>query len=307
MVSQVSQFQVPAILGGFQGLEVGSGQIMRTVAAIVFLVALTFTHQALGFGANGHRVVGKIAEAHLTENAQAMVTIILDGEPLARAATWPDEMRSAPDPFWKDIAAKWHFVNVPEGQTYEASDKEPKGDANVALHAFTAILRGETLEDGPMKQGLNQFFGDIEKPENQKGLKAFALRFLVHILGDIHQPLHTGYKKDRGGNSIKVEFFGEPTNLHSVWDTDLVEAQQLSFSELASFVDISDADQIRELQESEPIDWLHESLDLRKTAYDVADGKFSYGYTYDNVPIIESQLRKAGIRTAGLLNDIFAE
>ncbi len=283
-------------------------QVIRLSVLVVFIISF-YSQFAFSFGANGHRAVGQIAENHLSPAAQQAIRRIMAGESLAIAATWPDEMRSSPDnpKFWASTAAKWHFVNVGPDETYEDSKKEAKGDAYMALNAFVAILKGEKVPKGPIRDGLTQYFGDIDASKNQKALQQFAVRFIVHIVGDIHQPLHTGYLSDFGGNSIKVEWFGQPRKLHGVWDTDLLESQQLSYSELSDKLDKLDAPAVAKIQGSEPIDWLNESLVYRKQAYDVDsyDSDFSYSYVFNNQPLLESQLQKGGLRAAALFNQIF--
>lgn len=286
---------------------------MKATLSAVFTFWLVFVSvNAYGFGANGHRVVGQIADNHLSATARAALLNILEGEQLSFAATWPDDMRSSPDDpdFWGySAAANWHFVNVDPNETYEQSRKNNKGDAYVALDTLTAILNDASIPEGPVADALTSYFGDLNDPSKEKEIKRFAVRFIVHIIGDIHQPLHAGYQSDRGGNNIDVEWFGQRKKLHSVWDTDLVQSQQLSFSEIALKIDrLSDAEN-SQIQSSQPIDWVNESLELRLSAYDVDkyNSDFSYDYTFRFIPVIESQMLKAGLRTAALFNNIFAD
>ena len=273
------------------------------------LLMLSISSISYGFGPNGHRVIGEIANTHLSDQTRRMLSEIMDGEPLAFAATWPDDQRSAPDQnFWGyNGTANWHFINVPPHESYAESGKNPKGDAYVALKTFVAILEAERIPEGPVKSALQEYFGNLDDPTNSKKVKQFAVRFIVHIVGDIHQPLHCGYASDNGGNSIMVNWFGQLRNLHGVWDTDLVEAQQLTFSELVRKIDRADREEINRIQDSQPIDWINESLELRTKAYDVAKyrSKFSYGYTYHFVPVIEKQMLHGGLRAAAVFNAIF--
>lgn len=284
---------------------------MRILLSLAALMPLMFTINAYGFGANGHRVVGEVATHYLSPEAQHALEQILDGEPLAFAATWPDDMRSSPDDttFWSySAAANWHFVNLPAGKTYEESEKNNKGDAYVALNTFIAILDGNPIPKGPVANALKGYFGNLKAPKKQKEIKQFAVKFIVHIIGDIHQPLHSGHASDRGGNSIKVKWFKQERKLHSVWDTELIESQNLSFTEVARKINRIDPATVKQYQASKPIDWLHESIALREQAYDVEQyhSDFSYDYTFRFVPLINSQLLKGGIRTAGVFNQIFS-
>ena len=140
-----------------------------------------------------------------------------------------------------------------------------------------------------------------------------ALRFLVHLVGDLHQPLHAGHEDDRGGNDIKVRWFGEDSNLHRVWDSQLLQQRDLDYLELTTeyqerFEALSPAER-RIILEPRPSSWLAEAIDLRTSAYDLSGESNNLGETYveDNLPLIEEQLLRGGIRLALLLNRIFAD
>lgn len=242
---------------------------------------------AFAWGRTGHRVVGQIADAHLNSRSRAAVKRILRAETLAEAANWPDVMKSDPAPFWQKTADPWHYVTVPVGKTYDEVGHPPEGDAVTALTRYAAVLRDRTssLAD-----------------------KQIALRFVVHLVGDLHQPLHSGTGTDRGGNDRRVTFFGRSTNLHSVWDSGLIDETQLSFSEMAAWLNarISPAD-ARAWSSTDPRVWIAESTALRDQVYPPAgDNTLSYRYVYDNEPRLEARLERAGVRVAAVLNDIFA-
>ena len=166
---------------------------------------------ALAWGKTGHRVVAAIADTELSGLARAQIEQILGpGESLDEAANWPDEMRSAPGEFWQKTATPWHYVTL-NGTVYDHAP--PEGDALEALDRFTKTL---------------------QNPNASRADKQLALRFVVHLVGDLHQPLHVGKCCDKGGNDVKVSWFGKPTNLHAVWDSQLVDDEQLSFTELAA-------------------------------------------------------------------------
>lgn len=279
------------------------------LAAGLLMTSLTTSFTTMALGQTGHRVVGQICQNHLSVKAWSEVSNILGGEQLAYASTWPDEMRSSRtnSKAWGKIASNWHYVSVPADKTYLESEKASKGDIVVAIQAFVEILKGNKLENGAMKTGLNEFFGDIDQVENQPELKQFALRFLLHLVGDLHQPLHTGFKEDRGGNNIKVMWFGEAKKLHGVWDSTLIDSQELSFSELSKKLDILTKKQQQDITDSNLMDWLNESLTLRHDVYNVQKYNYdlSYSYVFDNKPVLDSQLQKAGLRAAKLLNTIF--
>lgn len=256
---------------------------------------------SLAWGKTGHRVVAAIADTELSGIARAQVQQILGrGESLDEAANWPDEMRAAPGQFWQKTATPWHYVTL-NGDVYEHAP--PEGDALEALARFTKTLKdpGASRED-----------------------KQLALRFVVHLVGDLHQPLHVGKCCDRGGNEVKVTFFGKPTSLHSVWDSQMVDDEQLSFSELAAKLErhISPEDVVS-WWDADPRDWIKESAQIRDTIYPAGDvsnspssrktdegqpvAALSYDYIFKFQPVMERRLSQGGVRLAAYLNAIFAE
>lgn len=279
--------------------------------AVLLLVCLAGS--VYGFGANGHRVIGEIAEQRLSPAARAEVNLLLDGESLAFASTWADEMRSNPDNprFWGyDYSANWHFINVPENRRYSPDQASENGDAYTALLAFKAILNNQAIPPGPVRQGLELYFGEPANADPLQ-LRRFALRFLVHIVQDLHQPLHVGHAADLGGNRIRVNWFGDASNLHTVWDTRLVEFQQLSFTELSrkleQQIETMPATSMASIESATPLEWIEEGLDLRRDIYAVErySADLGYNYTFEYVPVMEQQLIKAGLRLAWLLNSLF--
>jgi len=254
---------------------------------------------AYAWGKTGHRVVAAIADTQLSGLARAHIKEILGGaESLDEAANWPDEMRSAPGDFWQKTATPWHYVTL-NGIIYDHAP--PEGDALQALAHFRSVLLDPTAN-----------LAD----------KQMALRFIVHLVGDLHQPLHVGKCCDKGGNDVKVTWFGKPTNLHAVWDSQLVDDEQLSFTELAAKLErhISDEDVIG-WWDVNPRDWISESAEIRDTLYPASPAKkarrkkdkgaavpeLSYSYVYKFTPLMERRLQQGGIRLAAYLNDIYAQ
>ena len=257
---------------------------------------------ALAWGKTGHRVVAALAEAQLSGLAKAHVKELLGVESLDEAATWPDEMRSDPSPFWQKASGPLHYVTL-NGVVYDHAP--PEGDALEALNHFRTVL-----------QDPNASLAD----------KQLALRFIVHLVGDLHQPLHVGKCCDKGGNDVKVTFFGKPTNLHALWDSQLVDDEQLSFTEMAAKLErhIGPEDVVK-WWDINPRDWISESAEIRDTVYPTkADmpkpakrkkakksepvlPDLSYSYVYRFTPVIERRLSQGGVRLAAYLNALFAE
>jgi len=254
------------------------------LAAAVSLIATT--QYAHAWGQTGHRVTGAIADQYLTEQAKSAISLILPNESLAEASTYADEMRSNPDDFWQKVAGPFHYVTVPEGKTYHEVGAPEKGDSVSALEDFTAVLKdpNASLED-----------------------KQLALRFAVHIIGDLHQPLHAGNGKDRGGNDVRLSFFNDSSNLHRVWDSGLIDRRGLSFSEWTDFLGskISN-EQAQAWMITDPLIYITESTILRDEIYPEGED-LSWSYLYDHIPTVQLRLQQGGVRIAAYLNEVFAE
>ena len=250
---------------------------------IGFLTTSLVFAKTPAWGPTGHRTAGKIAEKHLTKKAKRQINELLKGESLAFVSTYGDEIKS--DKKYNDFYT-WHYVNMPLDSRYEDSEKNPKGDLVTGINKCISIIKDDTssLED-----------------------KTFYLKMLVHLMGDLHQPMHIGRKDDKGGNTIQVQWFGKGTNLHRVWDENMIEQWKMSYLELANNTeDLSNA-QIKAIQEGTIIDWVHDTHKLSKIAYaSVQIGEnLRYRYSYDHFSTVRKQLQKSGIRLAKLLNDIF--
>lgn len=256
---------------------------------IIYLLAFSFfaispvNTNTKTWGKTGHRVVGEIASHYLTPEAQQAVNRILGDETLASASIWMDQIKS--DSKW-DYTHPWHYVTIPAGETYKESEKSPEGDIIKALRTIIDDLKAGNLS--------------IEK-------EAQDVKMLIHLVGDIHQPLHVGDRDDRGGNGVDVEWFWEPSNLHRVWDSGIINETLLSYTELASSINHPTQAQIQKWQNATILDWAYESRALAAKVYDLPkDHEINYDYMYRNYPIIQKRLLMAGIRLAGVLNDIYS-
>lgn len=257
---------------------------MRYVTAmkksILFLLLTGFALTAFGWGATGHRAISLIADQHLNKKARLAIEKILRGQPIAMTGSWMDEIRSDSS---YDYAETWHYVTIEDTETYEQSKKNPKGDIIEALERIIAALKSKKLS---------------AKEE------AEHLKMLIHLIGDIHQPLHVG-RNDQGGNSIKVTWFGSNSNLHRVWDSDMIDGSKLSYTELANALPKADAVKIKSLQSLSIRQIAFESTTFRPQIYAYGDGKLGYEYNYKNFNTVLEQIQKAGIRLAGMLNQIY--
>ena len=245
------------------------------------------THPAgyLWWGQIGHRATGWIAQDLLSAQARQSVDRVLEGNSLAEVSTWMDEVRSDPS---FDYMGPWHYVTLPPGQTYQTVEKAEGGDVLWALDKVVSELKAGGLS--PEQEAIN-------------------LKVLVHLIGDVHQPLHVGNGTDRGGNDVRVEWFGDRSNLHRVWDSEMINSKQLSFTELADFIDDGlDETVIEEWQSTHWYDWAIESQSLLDQVYDLPEnGRLSYEYMIKNFDAVQLRLLQAGVRMAGVINDIYGE
>lgn len=237
---------------------------------------------AMAWGPTGHRTVGLVAEHHLSGKARKAVYRILGTESMAMASTWMDDLRS--DHAW-DHVRDWHWVTIPDGSTYAASEKNPNGDVVEAIGRMQALLRSDTV---PLDR------------------KRVHLRMLIHLVGDLHQPLHVGRGDDKGGNDFQVQWMKKGSNLHRVWDSGMIDLEDLSYTELAAAIDHPTKEQMKTWQQGAVAQWAEENVRLRPDIYAVERGAdLGYVYKYHNWPVVQEQLLKGGIRLAALLNAIF--
>jgi hypothetical protein len=250
---------------------------------LAFCLALLIPVSAFSWGPTGHRVVGLIASKHLSAKAKKNLIKILGQNSLAEVSTWMDEIRS--DSTYKDMA-DWHWVTIETGKTYDQSPKNPKGDVIASIERIVSELKKHTLD---------------KKTEEE------YLKMLVHFVGDIHQPLHVGCCNDHGGNQVKVKWFGKETNLHTIWDSNMIDDTKLSYTELAGYLDEPDQATIAAWQKNSVLQWVDESMTFRKQVYEIGDGNLNYKYSYKNLPTVKDRMLQAGIRLAGILNEIYGK
>ena len=235
------------------------------------------------WGVTGHRTIGEIAEKHLSKKAQKQIADLLQGQGLAFVSTFGDEIKS--DKKYSKYYT-WHFVNFPFDTKYENSKKDKNGDIVMGIEYCINILKD---------------------PNASQADKIFYLKFLVHLVGDLHQPLHVGRSEDKGGNDIKLLWHYKKSNLHRVWDSEMIEFYNMSYTELSSNRKKLSNAQVESIAKGSVLDWTYESQALAKKIYKSAkqDEKLSYRYSYNHFDLVRSQLQKSGIRLAKILNDVF--
>ena len=250
------------------------------IALFVFSNTL---HASKKWGTKGHRVVGEIAQSYLKPSAKRKIKKLLNRQSLAYTSTYADEIKS--DKRYSEFYT-WHFINMPFEDTYETSVKNSKGDLVIGIEFCKNIITDKNASDDD---------------------KAFYLKLLIHLVGDLHQPMHIGLEDDRGGNDIKLQWHYRDTNLHKVWDSEMINKYGMSYSELVKNVDYLTKKEVNRIQEGSIIDWVNETQTLTKQVYNSAKegDNLRYRYSYEYFGIVRSQLQIAGIRLAKVLNDIF--
>lgn len=241
----------------------------------------------MAWGVLGHRIVGQIAESYLTGKAKKEIANILGNETIAMASTWADFIKS--DPAFAYLNS-WHYINLKAGLT-ETQLKD--------------YLATDTVTDAYTK--INWLSAELKNKVITKEKKGFYLRLLIHIVGDIHQPMHTGRFEDLGGNRIRVTWFRDSVNLHQVWDERLIDFQQLSYTEYVAAINFTSKAQ-RKAWQAEPIsDWVWQSYQHAEKIYaDIKPNeRLSFLYNFKFIETVNKQLLKGGIHLAGLLNEIF--
>lgn len=259
----------------------------KTLAFKLGLAALMLagSSSALGWGQIGHRVTGELAERYLNTSTKQQISALFPDTSIAEMSTFADQERSNPAEFWQKTSTPWHYVTVPAGTEYHVDNAPPYGDAYTALQSFTATLKSDRAS--------------IEE-------KQLALHFIVHIIGDLHQPLHAGNGTDKGGNDVKLEFFWQDSNLHRVWDSGIIDNQNLSYTELTDWLGRKITPEMAaKWRVTDPHVWIKESTVLRDGLYPEED-RLSWDYQYQHLPTIKTRLQMAGVRIAAYLNEVFA-
>jgi nuclease S1 len=238
---------------------------------------------AYAWGSKGHETTTAIAETQLTDAARKRIKELLpQGTTLAEASTWPDKAgRQIPD------MDPYHFINFPK-------------DANTYDQQRDCELRNCIIE------AIAWYLEVLQSPEAPRNEKRLALRFIAHLVGDIHQPLHAGFAEDRGGNSVDVRFNGRKMNLHSLWDTGLVELEEGTPAEVAVRIQAMAIDgDWQQWQQGIPADWALESLAIVRTqVYRLpASGEIGATYVESARAVIHTRFAQAGARLAVLLNE----
>lgn len=251
---------------------------------LILIACLCASRSVMAWGQKGHDVTAYIAECHLMPQAAANIDKVLQGHSLVYYANWLDNASHTPEYAYTKT---WHYLNIDEGKTFETMPRNPQGDVVTAVESILEKIR---------KGGMT--------PEEER----IQLIMLIHLIGDMHCPMHAGRLSDLGGNRRPVSFFGKESNLHSAWDSALLEAaHRWSYTEWQQQLDFLPIKEVTEIQAGSPEEWIKETQAICSEIYDkTPEGtKISYDYVAQAAPIIEKQLLRGGYRLARLLNDLY--
>jgi len=265
--------------------EVRSIRHWLLLGAVLFLSA---PQAVLAYGAKGHRIAGEVADLYLCSDARAALKQIAPDYSLATAGLWADRIRSISA--W-DKARTWHYINVPDGISLSQTPRLRSGDVLSAIRRFEAELRDPLLPAEQRKQ---------------------AYLFLAHFIVDVHQPLHVGRRRDRGGNQIDVRVNDKLTTLHQYWDSTVLDTVQWSTKDFAAQIAAIHDGAAWQWQSFTPELWAIESQAFRPEVYDFGGqdpgrGRVTLDEAYQAraLQITEFRLAQAGIRLAAVLNSIW--
>jgi len=262
---------------------------MKLMVKFVLVIFLSIQSQyGFSWGMTGHRVIAEIAEQHLSKKAKRNIQKLIGQQKLAYWSNWADFIKSSQDTLLTKTGS-WHFLNT---------------EANLNFDQFTNAL--QETSDVNLYKAYKRVKADVVNKNLNLKKRREALYFMIHLLGDAHQPMHVSRAIDLGGNKISVKFFGRESNIHRVWDSDLVDNEKYSYTEFARVLDYEKAF-FKQYTNSSFEEWLYESHQLANIIYaDVEkNNNLSYAYIFKFKDPMELCLLKAGLRLGKELNEIF--
>jgi hypothetical protein len=256
---------------------------MKKILFLLLFTAQFSFGNSIFWSKTGHRAIGKVAQEELSGRARRAMDKLLDGQSIASISNFADEIKA--DRRFREFSA-WHYVNIPPDKDY--SDVEPS-------------------KYGDLVAGIQKCIAMVKNDKNTKEDRVFYLKMLVHLIGDLHQPMHVGRVEDKGGNDIQVQWFGNGSNLHRVWDSNMINDYGMSYTELATSLPELNKNEKRAIQNGTVLEWVEESQEITNKLYESVEvgEKLAYSYSYTWWSTVESQLQKGGLRLAKILNELF--
>lgn len=231
------------------------------------------------WGPRGHKIVAQIARNYLDKGVMDSIDSYLDDITFEKASYWMDEVKMNSS---YDFMEPWHFVAIESDKTYVRTKKPDV--VNVLEKTINTLKHREKTTRTEM---------------------LLSLKVLIHLVADIHQPLHCGFVKDKGGSKIKLRFYFKATDLHEVWDNELLEYQKVTAEDCMKLASMLHKNDMAKYQKTDVLKWMEESRALLSTVYDFKGNKLGDEYVDKALPVVKMQLVKAGIRLAAVLNQTF--
>ncbi|MBF4485764.1 S1/P1 nuclease [Flavobacterium sp. CSZ] len=250
----------------------------KNIVITLLTILCLLPAKSLAWGRKGHALVAEVAFNYLDNETKKIVLGYLDGMTIEDAANWMDDIK---DDKSYDYMKPYHYTNIDKGQEVI----EQSGSNIIYI--------------------LNKTIKELQNPKNltKQEIKTKML-IVFHLVGDLHQPLHLGYGSDKGGNTAQINFKGQGTNLHSFWDSGIISDQKISIEDCLNANKFTPAE-MNNLKTIDVVGWSKESRSLLDTVYNTGGTKIKEDYVISSAKIIESQIQKAGIRLASILQKSF--
>lgn len=245
----------------------------------LLLAAYLLPTKSFAWGAKGHALVAEIAWHFMDDSTKVKVKKYLGNLTIEEAANWMDDSRS--NSFY-DYMKTWHYLDIDKGIKYE-----PTEEKNILNVLYSAIRDLKNINDLKRK--------DIKRD----------VLLIFHLMGDLHQPLHTGYAIDKGGNTINVTSQNFASNLHSAWDTQILESEGISLEKCLAVYDTYSPAKVDSVMKINVLGWMYQSRSYLDQVYNFQNGFLDSTYVQNAVVIIENQLVQGGLRLASVLKHSF--
>ncbi len=253
-------------------------KILRKIIPLAFAFLLFSNKKTFAWGPEGHAIVGRLAMQFVKEDVRKNVLSILGNMTIDTAANWMDIMKSNGD---YDFMRSWHYLDYPKGKAYESNNND--NIVNRLIITYNELIHKNTLCSDQIRTDLY---------------------ILLHLMGDLHMPLHTGYDDDLGGNKVIVQYDTIKThNLHRFWDEDIIALTKITDKDC---LELYKNNAVSFKNEVDFLKWMQESRSLLDGVYDFPEFRLSEAYLQKNKVVVQKQLLLAGLRLAEVLNRLFA-
>jgi hypothetical protein len=249
--------------------------------ALTTLLLISMNTRSFAWGKKGHEMVAEIAFHYLDDSIAKKVKYYLGNMSIEEAATWMDDERSNS---YFNYMRTWHYVDFEKNEQFK-----PTAERNALTVLNSAIL------------DLNNY-----KTKSKSEIKR-DLELIFHLVGDIHQPMHTGYGSDKGGNMVDVSSAHFAANLHSSWDTEIIDAQGIKVDDCIALMSNYDSTMVADIKKVNVLKWMYQSRSNLDFAYGFKNNFLDQNYVDNASTIIKKQLLLAGLRLASVLTEAFSK